>query len=93
MVMLRLLEAHCIPILTYAIEIIHVADQDDRRQMRFAYNEVYQKMFGYSYRESITELRHCLGRPTLKELVKRRKATFIHHYNRGVLRSIVKALV
>ena len=31
MVMLRLLEAHCIPILSYAIEVVHVRDRDDRR--------------------------------------------------------------
>ena len=61
MVMLRLLEAHCLPILTYAIETIHsihISDRDDRRHMRVAYNEIYRKMFGYSYRESVELLQH-----------------------------------
>ena len=93
MVMLRLLEAHCIPILTYAIEIIHVADRDERRQLRVAYNSVYRKMFGYSYRESVTLLQQCLGRPTWEELIERRKATFIHRCKYGVPGSLVKALV
>ena len=30
-VMLQLLEAHCLPILTYAIDIVQVADRDERR--------------------------------------------------------------
>ena len=33
-VMLRLLETHCVPLLTYAIEVVHVTDQNDRRQLR-----------------------------------------------------------
>ena len=28
MVMLTLLEAHCIPILSYGIEVLHVSDRD-----------------------------------------------------------------
>ena len=30
LVLLRLLEAHCVPILSYAVEMIHVADRDER---------------------------------------------------------------
>ena len=74
--MLRLLEAHCLPILSYAIEIIHVSDRDDRRQMRVAYNAIYRKLFGYSYRESVTLLQHTLGRPTWEEFVEKRKTGF-----------------
>ena len=77
MVMLRLLEAHCIPILTYAAEVIHVNDPNERRQLRVSYNAVYRKMFGYSYRESVTLLQHSLGRPTWEELVEKRKSDFL----------------
>ena len=35
-VMLHLLETHCISILTYAIEVIFVADRDERRKLRVA---------------------------------------------------------
>ena len=76
MVMLRLLEAHCIPILTYGVETIHVKDVNERRQMRVAYNAVYRKMFGYSYRESVTLLQHSLGRSTWEELVEKKKSDF-----------------
>ena len=55
-VMLRLLETHCLPILTYGIELIHVTDRDDRRQLRVAYNAIFRKMFGYSYSQSVTQL-------------------------------------
>ena len=64
LVMLRLIEAHCIPILSYAIEIVHVRDRDERRKLRVAYNAPYRKLFGYTYRESVTALQHNLKRPT-----------------------------
>ena len=50
MVMLRLLETHCLPILTYAVETLVIANRDKKRQLRVAYNAIYRKMFGYSYR-------------------------------------------
>ena len=40
MVMLALLEAHCVPILTYGIEVIHVQNADERRQLQGAYNSI-----------------------------------------------------
>ena len=46
------------------------------RQLRVAYNSVYRKLFGYSYRESVTSLQHALERPTWEELVLKRKADF-----------------
>ena len=33
LVNLRLLEAHCLPILTYAIECMHVCNRDNRQQL------------------------------------------------------------
>ena len=63
-VMPHLLEAHCLPILSHSIEIIHVIDRDGRQQMRVAYNAIYRRLFDYSYRESATLLQHTLGRYT-----------------------------
>ena len=74
--MLRLLESHCLPILAYCIEIIHVADRDIRRKLRVAYNSMYRKVFGYRQSESVTELQHRLQRPTWEELVEKRKDKF-----------------
>ena len=37
-VMLRLVETHCFPLLMYATEVIHVANNDERRQLRVAYH-------------------------------------------------------
>ena len=76
MVMLRLIEAHCISILTYGIEILHVRDRDERRKMRVAYNAAYRKLFCYSLRESVTDLQHCLHRPTWEELTEKRQRKF-----------------
>ena len=36
MTMLRLIEAQCIPILSYGIEIVHVRERDKWRKMRVA---------------------------------------------------------
>ena len=46
MILLQLIESHCVPILTYASEIIHVANGDKRRSLRVAYNSVFRKLFG-----------------------------------------------
>ena len=77
LVMLRLVESHCIPLLTYAVEIIHIANIDERRQLRVAYNSVFRKIFHYRWSQSVTNLQHFLGRPTLEELVDKRKRSFL----------------
>ena len=81
-VMLQLLETHCLPILTYTIEVIHVADRDVRRKMRVAYNSLFRKVFNYRQWESVTELQHSLQhslqRPTWEELVDIRTNKFLN---------------
>ena len=74
--MLRLLESHCVPILTYAIDVIYVADRDMNRKLRVAYDAVFRKNFGYRYSESVRELQMYLQRPTWEELVEKRKEKF-----------------
>ena len=76
LVMLQLLEAHCLPILTYAIEVVHVADPDVRRKLRVAYNAIFRKIFQYRYTESVSELQNFLSRPTWEELLERRLSKF-----------------
>ena len=76
-VMLRLLESHCVPILSYASEIIDVADSKQKNKLRVAYNSIFRKLFHYSWRESVTELQHALGRPTWEELVTNRSKKFL----------------
>ena len=80
MVMLRLLEAHCVSILSYAIEVIHVADWCQRRKMRVAYNSIFRKLFNYMWRESVTDLQHALGRPTWEELISNRTVNFLQRF-------------
>ena len=77
MMMLQLLESQCISILTYAIEVICIANKDERRRLRVAYNSVYRKVFGYRDWESVTELQHSLKRPTWEELVQKRSTKFM----------------
>ena len=76
-VMLRLIESHCVPLLTYAIEFVHVSDRDERRQLRVAYNSVFRKIFGYRWSESVSALQQFLNRPTWEELVDKRRLCFL----------------
>ena len=75
--MLQLLESQCISILTYATEVIHVADRDERRRLRVAYNSIFRRVFGYRNWESVTDLQHALKRPTWEELIEKRTANFM----------------
>ena len=93
MVRLRLLEAHCLPILTYAIEVIYVSNRDDRRQLRVAYNAMYRKVFGFRYWESVTALQHNLQRDTWEEMLEKRMNSFTHKCKRWPASSLVSQLV
>ena len=76
MILLRLIETHCVPVLSYAIEVTHVADRNERRSLRVAYNSIFRKIFGYRYYESVTNLQHALLRPTWEELVEKQQSGF-----------------
>ena len=82
-VMLRLLESHCTPILTYAIEVIRVCNRDERRQLRVAYNSIFRKIFGYKWSESVSALQNFLGCPTWEQLVERRRETFVNRIRKS----------
>ena len=72
LIMLRLLETHCVPILSYAIEVIFVSDRNERRKLRVAYNSIYRKIFSYRYHESVSELQGQLQRPTWEQLIEKK---------------------
>ena len=78
--MLRLIEMHCIPILTYGIEVIFVHDRDARRQLRVAYNSVFRRIFNYRPWQSVSELQSFLERPTWEEKLEGR----IQKFERGI---------
>ena len=85
LLVLRLIEIHCIPILTYGIEIISVANRDTRRQMRVAYNAVFRRIFNYRQWQSVRELQAFLSRPTWEELTERRISQFLHRLKHDAL--------
>ena len=58
------------------MEIVHVADQDEKRSLRVAYNAIFRRVFGYRTRESVTDLQVELGRLTWEELVDQRIRKF-----------------
>ena len=75
-VMLHLAETHCVPLLTYAIEVIVITNRDEKRQLRVAYNSLFRKIFGYRWSESVTALQGFLNRPTWEQLVEKRSSAF-----------------
>ena len=91
-VMLRLLETHCVSVLSYAIEVVTVADRKKRSKMRVAYNSIFRKLFNYSWRESVTELQHTLGRPTWEELISKRVDNFVKKCRQMPTDTLVHAL-
>ena len=92
LVMLKLLETHCVPLLTYAIEIIFVSDRSERRKLRVAYNSIFRKNFAYRYRESVTALQGQLGRPTWEQLVEKRCSSFRQRARLSPTDTLVRSL-
>ena len=88
MVMLHLLETHCVPILSYATEVIKICDRDERRQLRVAYNSIFRKLFDYRRSESVTRLQTFLNRPTWEELVERRRNNFVNRIRASEINSL-----
>ena len=64
-VLLNLVEAHCVPVLTYALEIVSMSNRDERRQLLVAYNSLFRKIFQYRWSERVSALQAFLARPTL----------------------------
>ena len=77
LVLLRLLEAHCLPIITYGIEIMHITQRDERRSLRVAYNSIFRRIFQYRMFESVSNLQRMLNRKTWEELVEARCNNFL----------------
>ena len=77
-ILLNLVQTHCVPVLTYAIEIITVCNRDERRQLRVAYNSLFRKIFHNRWSESVSALQAFLERPTWEELVERRRNSFLN---------------
>ena len=78
LMILRLIETHCIPILTYGIEVLFVSNQDTRRQLRVAYNSVFRRIFNYRQWQSVRELQSLLSRFNWEELVEYRTSKFLN---------------
>ena len=91
LILLQLIEAHCVPILSYAIEVTDVSNRDERRSMRVAYNSVFRKIFGYRTFESVTNLQHSLYRCTWEELLEKRQSGFLRRARMCRHDSLVRA--
>ena len=72
-----------------------VATQSDTNAAVMTYKALrflmsYRKLFGYSYRESVTALQHALSRPTWEEMIESRKNAFIQRLSRCPSHSLVR---
>ena len=76
--MLQLVEIHCVPILTYGMEIVRFSDSREKSKIRAAYNSLFRKIFYYRKFESVTELQLSLARPTWEMLVEKLKIGFFN---------------
>jgi hypothetical protein len=74
--MLRLVESHCVPILSYCIEVVSLKT-DEARKLRVAYNSLFRRIFGFCKYDSVCELQGFLVRPTWEELVLERTEKFM----------------
>ena len=70
------METHCVPILTYGMEIVNFSDRKEKSKIRAAYNSLFRKIFGYRVFESVTELQLTLARPTWEMLIEDMKVGF-----------------
>ena len=48
-IMLNLLETHCVSVLSYVIEVVDIVDRRQRSKMRVAYKSIFRKLFGYGW--------------------------------------------
>ena len=70
------LESHCVSLLIYAIEVTHVSNRDERRQLWVAYNSLFRKLFNNIWSESDTALQTFLKHSTWEQLVDKRRNSF-----------------
>ena len=89
LIMLKLVETHCIPILTYGIELADFIDHRERSKVRAAYNSIFRKIFGYRNFESVTDLQLSLARPTWEMLCEIRKESFYQRLSQSSAESPV----
>ena len=86
--MLHLVETHCVPILTFTIEMIHVSNRNECRQLRVAYNSLFRKIFQHRWTESVSALQAFLERPTWEQLTVKRRKNFVQRIKESDLLSL-----
>ena len=76
MVKLQLLENHCLRILLYASECLHLKTADIK-EINSWWNSVYRKIFGYNKWESVKGLICSLNRLDVHHLINLRRLSFL----------------
>ena len=74
-VQLKLLYCVCVPILTYACDVI-TYDGKELQSIHVAVNDAIQKIFSYNRWESIKTLRESFGYLSVTEIFAKRKLSF-----------------
>ena len=73
---LHLLESNCLPILTYAISVLNL-NEEQIREMNVAWNSVYRKIFGFHQWESVSVFIAGLGKLNFRHNWLKLCVTFI----------------
>ena len=82
MTSLSLVETHCLPILTYGIEVVDIFDPGQRSKIRAAYNSLFRKIFSYRNFESVSNLQLSHACPIWELLFHSRKESFHHRLSK-----------
>ena len=82
--MLQLVESHCLPILTYGMEIVYLSEHSCvYSKMRCAYNSLFRRIFGYRTFESVTNLQLSLARPTWEMRLETLRVKFFERLSKS----------
>ena len=76
MVKLKLLESHCLPLLTYAADSGCI-DNNSLSMFNTCWNSIYRRIFGYFRWESVRNVMACLNKLNINYLVNLRRVLFI----------------
>ena len=74
-VQMKLLYSICVPVITYACEVIDYSSRD-KQSLHVAVNDAIRKIFGYDRWQSIKDIREAFGYPSVTEIFAKRKSTF-----------------
>ena len=75
---LHLVESYCLPMLTYAVEALHLKNSQISK-LNTCWNNAYRRIFRMNAWESVTDLQFFCGKSNLKTIIETRKRKFFNN--------------